>query len=205
MVQDEPHAGAPAHHLDGVCQLRVVDADVEAEAVPLQKPDSLDEARLHAKAGGLPLDQAPDALHLGNLRQLVQDLHRGGPVLQGRRRDDALQPRLIGYQRRDPRGLLDLVAMGHVGFQEHDLLDGNIPNGVPVALRRVGPVQQRDLVEPRIPQVPGVPQVNVGIDYTEVEHIEPPSVPFPRAIPRPVAGHGFTTTLEVMKGWRSQE
>ena len=125
MVEDEAHLRAAAHQFRRVAELRVIDADVEAQVARREALHPGDErlAQAPARLPGMALDQVAHAPHPGSLRHRVEPgLGRVAPV-ERHADDHPGDQRVRCGDPGDELGLGELRVRGRVHLDEDRRLD----------------------------------------------------------------------------------
>ncbi len=168
MIEHEARTGAVAHEAYDLGQLVVRRAHIEDQPPPAHLPHALYERALPAESGGLPLDILADAFHPGRAGQRIQrspESRAPSPeaLRQIDKRDDARDPRLRLRQPFHQLYLPLCLVRPAVGFHEHHTADRDLSRGRRIVPREKRPLERRHAFEPRVVQLGGVPEVDVGI------------------------------------------
>ena len=171
MIENELDIGALRDHFDGVGHLWVMDANVEVQSILGQQLHAAQEIRAQAKVDiWFKLNDAADALDTRIGGQLLQRRTGGLAQFQRRPRDDSLQPAVPLRQAIDPIGFFLELGEGHLCLQEDHFLYYDGSAGAVIVFQQVGLVEQGNVIQPGIAQTLRIPNVEVRINYWEVQH-----------------------------------
>ena len=161
--------------------------------------------RLEAEAGVLGLQQAADALDQRNGGQGLEIFVDCRAQFERRVGHDPADPAVLPGKTGHPLRFLDVLAGVAFALHEDHLLHLNVPAGLPVFFQQVPLVQQRNIVQPAVPQVIRVPEMHVGVYNGEVQHgIDPQKRRFKTMLKERMTGKPFYPRGTVSRQWESR-
>jgi hypothetical protein len=179
VVENEIHLGTLLNQLKRVGELLVaLEADLKVHLKFRQRLHAPHKIRPETKTGiALKLDDPADAFDQFVPRQRGQLLPHRVAFLQWRPRHDADDARVLPGEFGHPIRLSPVLRRVALALQKNHPLNWNPVRRLPVVLQQMRLVQGRDILQPRVPNLTRVPNMQMRIHHRDVIHFAkyPPS------------------------------
>ena len=176
MINNEVHLRTPSGEFGYFSKLRMEQTKVEGEPEFREQPDPGEEtvAKSPARLMMMPLDQSPDAASEGHSRVLDELGLDPGTFFERHRCNHSSEPWLRECLFLHKACFRQVIAWRCIDFDEDHRLDIDASGQTGKIVVKVGTVESRHLLHPRIAKPPRVIKVDVRVDDCEVRQAENP-------------------------------